>query len=320
MVVDTIFASCPASTPKVMIESSVPLPEINLDGLNKQREFQIEQLRTLNQAWKNQSNFISCTTDFRAPRSHDSLQSEDLRKVSSCEEDLSGPFELKACVNHRACYLYHWNTEADRLSSSQARHFADRPQNWEYFLKTSSGITIADIIASAVGKYDLARAQTGSKEWKQLYEASLKNWNPSAPGVWEVPVCVSEYNWNTPVEPIGSKKDIQRRQPVPCNCGPLGKDTSRFWEQMGFGRHHYQRVDLCEKRIKQRIPDQLERMIARCSLEIRRTYAQWIHGTEKYCKSWFKRIDESGVRMAKELDQTDRAWMLGQAGKDAGKE
>lgn len=311
IILDSIIASCPVVTPK-LIKPQKPLPkpliDQDFDALAVHRQERTEGLQEVNEFWKKDRVFISCTKEFMAPYSWESLYTQNLRPVETCEEDLSGPLELKACVNHRACYFYHWNT-----TGKIDHHVADRPYNWEYTLQRTAWFTIQDVITSAVSLYDFKNAPQGSKEWKQLYEASLQKWNPSSPGVFEIPVCISEFNWNGPIEPVGSFSNFHQRQTIPCSCGDFGKDTTAFWKQANFWDMDHYRTNICAKKIEEKITHNIDRFVAWCRLQIHKGFRSWKTGAATECGRVLDYVDTTQRKKAKELNEIQEAWIIKEA-------
>lgn len=66
-----------------------------------------------------------------------------------------------------------------------------------------------------------------------------------------------------------------RKKYLPCNCGPWGKDTEHVWKETGLWTHKHARGEykklLCPRQIEEKIEDPLEKFVAYCRLEVRKT-------------------------------------------------
>lgn len=82
-----------------------------------------------------------------------------------------------------------------------------------------------------------------------------------------------------PVEPVFDitcdTNPYCRKKNLPCNCGPWGKDTQKLWKETGLWTHKDARNEykkqLCPRQIEEKIEDPLEKFVAYCRLEVRKT-------------------------------------------------
>ena len=123
----------------------------------------------------------------------------------------------------------------------------------------------------------------------------------SAAGVFSLPVCYSDYNWNTPLhltrpkrkwwQPACSPIDPYCHEKVPpCYCGPWGSQTMTVWDRIGFpqakpDRGRAERA-LCAGLIKKTITNPLEAYVAYCRLGIRRLNSWSVDKSrpDKHCR------------------------------------
>ncbi|KAI5787298.1 hypothetical protein EDC01DRAFT_729358 [Geopyxis carbonaria] len=231
-------------------------------------------LRALGAAWRSQTMWIACTRDWRAPDPRRNSYAKLRDHVGSCDADRSGPQELKACVDGRACYLYKWNSRG-----APHAHQVERPYGWQAIGSGIwEGVSIADVITGSVRTHDAV--QRGEHVGDALDAGGLGPalWDPAAVGVFAIPVCESAYNFQGPVEPVFSLScDTDpwcRKKALPCYCGAWGNQTRELWDAVGLWEHRASageyRQHLCPRRIKSRVEDGLEDFVALCRLEVHR--------------------------------------------------
>ena len=267
-------------------------------------------LRTIGIAWSSQPSWVSCTRDFQAPDPRRHPYPSPLHPMPTCEMDRSGPQDFKACINGMVCYLNRWNARGGAHA-----HQLERPFGWEQLTAAPWRTTAESIIISSVRSYNQKHSGRNPDlvtAGMPLHNLTAALWDDTAPGTFQLPVCVSEYNWNGPLEPVF---DINcdtnphcRKKALPCSCGPWGSETRELWEETGLwglkaSAEEY-RKHLCPRRIKKRMHSSLERYVALCRLGVRRGWLGWKHsGRDEMCGSVLQALDESGTSGPKELDE-----------------
>lgn len=134
---------------------------------------------------------------------------------------------------------------------------------------------LQDVITSSV-KSHLAGLQNASPTANMESRPSPDDLaNPSAAGVFTVPVCISRHNWNSGIRdfshfdklnPWSSKKNL------PCSCGFWGDETEQVWRDMGIWDINlsYYRKDLCPAQRNRHMTDPLEKYVNECRLDTRK--------------------------------------------------
>lgn len=138
--------------------------------------------------------------------------------------------------------------------------------------------------------------------------------DPSVPGMFTLPVCLSTYNWNSQTNKEGLLDDLNpysARKALPCYCGPLGADTATVWNAMGIAgtaaTQQYAKV-LCPAQILVKIKDWLERYVAYCRLGIRRgSIMRGIKmGSDGLCDLVVSELEARGVKSTLQLEPEHR--------------
>jgi hypothetical protein len=140
----------------------------------------------------------------------------------------------------------------------------------------------------------------------------------AVPGTFALPVCYSDYSWNTPLASKTKKKHwwtlpclandpYCHEHMLPCYCGPWGAQTKNVWDAIGHLKkspNPNTSKELCAKRIKQTINNPLEAYVAYCRLDIRRIFGwTWenrvngafsVNGKDKFCDDVIGIIERGG--------------------------
>ncbi|KAF8544749.1 hypothetical protein BDD12DRAFT_906255 [Trichophaea hybrida] len=264
--------------------------------------------KVLNQALLSDQVYITCTVN-SAERPH---QFGVYSTGSACAKDHSGPQDLKACLEGGdVCYMYRWKIPQ---RSGMISHNS-KPEGICEWGAAPSNINATDIILSSVNgaleglqDFRLRKDNTPLLSTKPTSIADIAD--ASVPGVFSLPICYSDYSWNTPLHIVRkSRKWYQgachRDDPYcyeavpPCYCGPWGSQTKAVWDSIGFIEKSHRRdrghreTGLCAKLIKKKIKDPLEAYVAYCRLGVRRVFS-WTgsringmivaqNGKDKYC-------------------------------------
>lgn len=138
--------------------------------------------------------------------------------------------------------------------------------------------------------------------------------DPSVPGMFTLPVCLSTYNWNSQTNKEGLLNDLDpynTRKALPCYCGPLGADTVTIWHAMGItGTVATQKYakDFCPAQIRMKIKDWLERYVAYCRLGIRTgNIMKGIKmGRDGLCEVVVRELESKGVKSTLQLEPEHR--------------
>jgi hypothetical protein len=151
----------------------------------------------------------------------------------------------------------------------------------------------------------------------------------SVPGVFSVPICYSDYSWNTPLHIVRKRRkwfegacyadDPYCYEAVPpCYCGPWGSQTKTVWDQIGFVEKYHRRdkgrreAGLCANLIKKKIKNPLEAYVAYCRLGVRRVFS-WTgsrvngmivahSGKDKYCDDIIGILERRGYGVPEEIE------------------
>lgn len=116
----------------------------------------------------------------------------------------------------------------------------------------------------------------------------------------------------TPVEPVFdincAANPYCRKKNIPCNCGPWGRETKELWQESGLWDHPSSKSEyrqwLCPRQIDVRIKDTLERYVAYCRLDIRKSGLGGIItkiGEHTTCGSVIEIIEQAGSPRLKEM-------------------
>lgn len=248
--------------------------------------------KALNEALTSDTTYIACTVS----NSRKPYQFGTYQPGVSCDRDQSGPPDLKACVDGDACYLYRWK-EYDKFNVINLfRHeHNDKPLGigeWStppYF--TNASDIIISSVRSALENLEDFRIKKDGQPLLSTEATSLSDIaKASTPGTFKVPVCYSDYNWNTPLKTTKKNKwwqvSCSRDDPychehkLPCYCGPWGSQTQSVWKAMGIAGGFTQK-QICGRNIASRVSNPLEHYVALCRLNIHRNLGilgSWING------------------------------------------
>lgn len=245
-------------------------------------------LKILNAALNSQNIYITCTKDYRRTLKPYEPSIESKSPTNTCKRDNSGPQDFKACINDYVCYIYKWNNSGLTPGWHNEKIFGPNIVD-----EAPWNIDVTDIITSSVNAYfDDVRGT------KSPALGSLGEHDPVAPGVFNIPVCFSKYNWATVVDgyrfPKNIAFDVQPRHSIknlPCNCGPWGRDTEQVWREVGLwsekGSKDWRRFadyrEKCGYQIYDKITDPVERYVAFCRVEI---YGRIGGKVRPYGKDW----------------------------------
>jgi len=175
------------------------------------------------------------------------------------------------------------------------------------------------IVSSVLSQLQGLRPGESAGSLSDILEATADGFstldNPRLPGVFHLPICFSRQNWNTQVTGWGTLCDTDPHCPAknfPCICGAWGLETDFVWRGMGVGqdekRSNYAQ-HLCPRQISRKVDDPLERYMAYCALDIRRTspttrvngiikYA----GKDKYCSVFQGIIALKGYKSIEDVE------------------
>lgn len=272
-------------------------------------------IKALNQALRSQRNYITCTKDYtitRKPHRPVSLLVKNFKPASSCQRDNNGPHDFKACVDGYVCYMYHWNDRGNQISWHIERPFGRailEEQDWD--------IDIKDIITSSVRGHLLGTSENAHTILQEITAASdptfsltsiKKALDPSTPGLFNIPVCISDHNWATVVDghhPPGKwvhNLDMTNTiKSLPCNCGLWGNDTKRVWQDLALWSPNKNFKSMtcinCNWQIFYRIKEPLEMYVAACRLEFKLPQLAFPFakaGKHSECDTITRLIDASG--------------------------
>ncbi|KAI5846748.1 hypothetical protein BZA05DRAFT_135229 [Tricharina praecox] len=254
---------------------------------------------------------------------------------STCYHDRTGPQDMKACLdNEHVCYLYRWKEPTSKWKFWYRAH-SDKPAGVEHWGAGPHLTKVSDIIKSSVSSklqnlkdYRLTQDDKPllTSKWTDITEVG----KASTPGVFNVPVCYSNYSWNTPLEVAREKKhwyETPCRQgdpycheaALPCYCGSWGSETMDVWDAIGHvkkskdGGTRARKV--CGKRIKDRITHPIEAYVAYCRLDIKRVEGLTSNrvdgrftteGKDKYCDDVIRIIEVNGYESPASMDSEVR--------------
>ncbi|KAI5838366.1 hypothetical protein DFP73DRAFT_635349 [Morchella snyderi] len=250
------------------------LPSLNKKSITEFQQASIERkvareafMKLFNNSLRLDPVYISCTRDIQS---------------KSCSSDRSGPQDLKFCApGGYVCYMYQWK---DRPTRNYSRN--TRPNGHENWNEKPWNIDVQHIIQSSFNNHM-------KKPCQEPTLATLGE--PKHTSHFKIPVCVSDYNWNTPIDAgLTCNTDINcHAKNLPCHCGAWGKDTMSVWKDIGLTEsihHHYHSATVCPRQIRRRIHDDLERYVAFCKLDIRRGSSKSrvdghrrFQGGDRYC-------------------------------------
>lgn len=258
--------------------------------------------KALNAALKSQKVYISCTQDLR----HIPEKGAEGISITDCAQDNTGPQNLKACIHNAVCYMYRWNDRTLIMG-----HHNEQPFGFEQLGDYPWNIDASDIIRSSFFSkiYGLEGAELASNlSFTSSGPTADTAASPAFPGVFTVPVCLTPHNWNTQTKDYWVGNDINPWAPVkalPCYCGDLGAETSQVWREVGFtqsGALDTYVTKNCPRQIKARIADWLERYVALCRLNIRKSGSQIKKGQDKFCNVVIAELEKRQISSTTELE------------------
>ncbi|KAG0129761.1 hypothetical protein HOY82DRAFT_563377 [Tuber indicum] len=235
-------------------------------------------LKALDATFRSQEIWITCTKEFKTVKPRADSTSIAKYPTNICHKDMSGPQDLKECVDGHVCYMYKWMSR----SNSYSNHRVEYPFGMQDIRDAPYDVDPKDVIYSSVMTYmeqhkkDAAPPRPLSLASFKDATSSKKVWDARQPGFFTVPVCMSQYNFNTPIEPTGKTSCFLgsdcRHRTLPCNCGPYGSETKSLWKDVGLwdlsAAKNY-RKEHCSRQIRERIEDNLEKYTAHCGIGIR---------------------------------------------------
>lgn len=274
--------------------------------------------KALNAALNSQEIYISCTTDlqdtnisFKNPLKIPNPDKHN-RPVNECDQDNTGPKSRKACIGPAVCYLYRWNDRGIIMSHTVEDPFGFEALSAEPWKLKASDIIISSFYSHILGLRDVQLASNLSvlNAGPTVEQAA----DPSVPGMFTLPVCLSTYNWNSQTSKEGLLNDLNpfsTRKALPCYCGPLGADTVAVWRSMGItgtaATQQYAKV-ICPAQILVKIKDWLERYVAYCRLGIRRgSILKGVKmGKDGLCELVVSELESKGVKSTLQLEPEHR--------------
>jgi len=196
-------------------------------------------------------------------------------------------------------------------------HHNEEPFGWKELAGPPWDINVQDIITSSffskIEKKVNAQLGDNSADFINSGPEGKNALNPSAPGVFTIPVCLAPKNWNTQTDGYWIGNDINPHASIkalPCYCGDLGEDTRQVWQDMGLMQSGAQRTYThanCPNQFKKRLSDWLERYVARCTMNIRKTKTGRIKsGKHALCDLVKHELQRTGVQTVTELDKEVR--------------
>ena len=235
----------------------------------------------MNEALVSDTTYITCmVNDGRKP-----YQFGPRVGPMTCERDFSGPQDLKACVDGDVCYLYKWKQYGTlNMFVPFKQEHNDKPLgigewNVEPYYTNATDIITSSVRSAHDGLDSFRLKKDGSpvlltEKDKSSFMDIAKT---STPGAFMVPVCYSDYNWNTrlsPARPRGwfelpfaANNPYCHEHTLPCYCGPWGKQTTAVWESIGLKGSYSQKMR-CAKKIKKVIKNPMELFIAQCRIGV----------------------------------------------------
>lgn len=94
-------------------------------------------LKVVDGALKSQTLWISCTKDFYTTGARKNSYSEAKYPTTTCRRDLSGPQDLKECVDDYVCYMYKWDSRGVPFT-----HQVERPYGLADLAEAPFNITV----------------------------------------------------------------------------------------------------------------------------------------------------------------------------------
>jgi hypothetical protein len=269
--------------------------------------------KTLNGALRSQKHFISCTPDLvRKVRNTNLIIDPFQVSVKTCVADNTGPDHLRQCIPatksepEMACYMYRW---ADR--GVAASHHVENPYGWEKY--SSYDLTVQDIIQSS---WLTRRSGLTSKNTAmQLFDTHTLAWgptsefvtDPSTPGMFSIPVCVTPYNWNGHTTGYSWGDDISlysAKKSLPCYCGAMGNETQAVWSAMRLdvsGRRGEYLTMLCPRQITYKIKNPLERYVAKCRLGVKKVGKIHHQMKDHLCDVVIHELEKHGIEKIEDV-------------------
>ncbi|RPB05719.1 hypothetical protein L873DRAFT_1797449 [Choiromyces venosus 120613-1] len=282
-------------------------------------------LKALDATLRSQEIWITCTKDFKTVKPRADSTSKAKYPTNMCQKDMSGPQDLKECVDGNVCYMYKWQS---RYLPYQ-RHNVEKLYGMDTLLDAPYSLDPKDIIHSSVKTYleqhnkDAALPGTLSLASFKDAASAEKIWDSRQAGLFTVPVCMSQYNFNTPLEPFNaftcSLNPDCRQKTLPCNCGPYGSETKTVWKEAGLwdlpSAANYRQV-LCSRQIAARITDDLEKYTAHCNVEVHGQVLTWKKdGANTMCGPIMEQLESVGYPCKEDMSPTFNTRMLCLAGK-----
>lgn len=266
-------------------------------------------LKTVNLAWKTQRVYITCTSHLISKPNTNTISLKSAAAENFCENDNTGPQNMKACIQNHVCYLYKWNDRGFPIA-----HHNEAPFGLETLRADPWNVVPRDIITSS-----FLSAQTGLSDLSLLGNTSTLAYGPgpefltqpTTPGLFTIPICNTPKSWAGPVDGYNMfASDANTHsawKSLPCYCGALGADTRRIWEALHLdsaspaARHEYIR-HLCPRQINAKLKDPLERYIALCRLGVKRRSGLIRTGQDGLCEMVISVLEHRKIGSVEEID------------------
>ncbi|KAL7269625.1 hypothetical protein RUND412_007699 [Rhizina undulata] len=274
--------------------------------------------KVLNAAMRTQKIYISCTRDLQTKT--ETRKGERGPAAKKCAKDNTGPQDLKACLDNQVCYMYNWKDKSSIVIS----HRNNRPKSSEDWIRLPFKVNTEDIIKSSVATYLQGKSLSDENPKVQLATVPSDLYDPTSARTFTVPVCMSKYNWNTPItkhDPFCATDPQCIQKNLPCNCGIWGEDTESVWQDLsiwtGNKFHGEYSKNLCPRQIKRNILDPLERYVALCRLNVRRVGDKnrekgliKLAGKDKHCDTIIAALKSQGNPDVSMLDPEMKVSLL----------
>ncbi|KAI5798398.1 hypothetical protein FPQ18DRAFT_420358 [Pyronema domesticum] len=235
-------------------------------------------LKAVNQALKDTASYVTCTVKtFKDPSE---APFGRLPAGDTCKYDTSGPADLKSCVDGDVCYLYRWKSVSNSFWRLWNPEHNDKPRMDEMrnapFSLDPSAVIDSTVVGALQGAVDFRYREDGTPITTNGKTTVQDLGEARVPGMFDLPVCYSNYSWNTPMDPsrrrrgwhiLGcSKNDLYCFDMMPpCYCGPWGTQTKNIWSQINI--HQKDAINSCDYRIDSAITDVIENYVAKCRLQ-----------------------------------------------------
>ena len=233
--------------------------------------------RIFSEALKSQNVFIHCTSSMNA---------------FTCENDSTGPQNLKACIDNRVCYMNKWSGRGYYW-----RHHVEEPFGVDQMGDWPLLLVPEDIIIGSYKTYQLTSSERAKQKVISQEElVSPTNFmDATTPGAFYLPVCVNDrFHQNTPLDDHSLIDDFNpnsEKKTLPCSCGTFwGDETESVWHGTGLNLAPHAdkyRTSFCPRQLDTKMSDnKLERFVADCRLDIAKTgwFGGYREGKHPFCE------------------------------------